>query len=181
MQIFLFLQFWWIQIGQTQQSEGYRNFIVLMEFQYFQIRIVKIVRDEKSGLGLSIKGGAEHSLPIMISQIFKDQAADKTGKLFVGDAIIKGKLINILSRGRLRGLVPLYFQAIFSWFLFLNHVLVFSGVEMGAEYNFVPPIAKMEEIIHQVNRKAIWVISEIKLTRFLKIYNKISEVTISYF
>ena len=57
---------------------------------YSQIRIVKIVRDEKTGLGLSIKGGAEHNLPIMISQIFKDQAADKTGKLFVGDAIIKG-------------------------------------------------------------------------------------------
>ena len=55
-----------------------------------QIRIVKIVRDEKTGLGLSIKGGSEHLLPIMISQIFKDQAADKTGKLFVGDAIIKG-------------------------------------------------------------------------------------------
>ncbi|KAK7602681.1 hypothetical protein V9T40_006655 [Parthenolecanium corni] len=54
-----------------------------------EIRIVKIVRDEKTGLGLSIKGGAEHCLPIMISQIFKDQAADKTGKLFVGDAIIK--------------------------------------------------------------------------------------------
>lgn len=52
---------------------------------------MKIVRDEKTGLGLSIKGGAEHNLPIMISQIFKDQAADKTGKLFVGDAIIKGK------------------------------------------------------------------------------------------
>lgn len=28
----------------------------------------------------------------MISQIFKDQAADKTGKLFVGDAIIKGNI-----------------------------------------------------------------------------------------
>lgn len=62
----------------------------LNRFSALQIRIVKIVRDEKTGLGLSIKGGAEHNLPIMISQIFKDQAADKTGKLFVGDAIIKG-------------------------------------------------------------------------------------------
>lgn len=53
---------------------------------------MKIVRDDKTGLGLSIKGGAEHNLPIMISQIFKDQAADKTGKLFVGDAIIKGNI-----------------------------------------------------------------------------------------
>lgn len=40
---------------------------------------------------MSIKGGAEHKLPILISRIFKDQAADQTGELFVGDAIIKGK------------------------------------------------------------------------------------------
>ncbi|CAH2050965.1 unnamed protein product, partial [Iphiclides podalirius] len=41
------------------------------------------------GLGLSIKGGAEHKLPILISKIYKDQAADQTGQLFVGDAVIK--------------------------------------------------------------------------------------------
>lgn len=51
--------------------------------------MVQIRRDSKSGLGLSIKGGAEHKLPILISKIYKDQAADSTGQLFVGDAIIK--------------------------------------------------------------------------------------------
>lgn len=51
--------------------------------------MIQIRRDRKSGLGLSIKGGAEHGLPILISKIYKDQAADGTGQLFVGDAIIK--------------------------------------------------------------------------------------------
>jgi len=53
---------------------------------------VSVTRQKEGGLGLSIKGGAEHKLPILISRIFKDQAADRTGELFVGDAIIKGKL-----------------------------------------------------------------------------------------
>jgi len=51
--------------------------------------MVQITRQKQGGLGLSIKGGAEHKLPILISRIYKDQAADITGQLFVGDAIIK--------------------------------------------------------------------------------------------
>lgn len=51
--------------------------------------MVQITRQDVGGLGLSIKGGAEHKLPILISRIYKDQAADASGKLFVGDAIIK--------------------------------------------------------------------------------------------
>ena len=57
---------------------------------YSQVRIVGVTRQKVGGLGLSIKGGAEHKLPILISRIFRDQAADQTGQLFVGDAIIKG-------------------------------------------------------------------------------------------
>lgn len=53
--------------------------------------MIQIRRDKNGGLGLSIKGGAEHKLPILISKIYKDQAADITGQLFVGDAIIKVK------------------------------------------------------------------------------------------
>ncbi|KAL1115654.1 hypothetical protein AAG570_005944 [Ranatra chinensis] len=60
-----------------------------------RVRIVGVTRQKIGGLGLSIKGGAEHKLPILISRIFRDQAADQTGQLFVGDAIIKvnGELI----------------------------------------------------------------------------------------
>lgn len=51
--------------------------------------MVQIRRSKDGGLGLSIKGGAEHKLPILISKISKDQSADATGQLFVGDAILK--------------------------------------------------------------------------------------------
>ncbi|XP_014214536.1 gamma-1-syntrophin [Copidosoma floridanum] len=52
-------------------------------------RMVQITRQKVGGLGLSIKGGAEHKLPVLISRIYKGQAADQSGQLFVGDAIIK--------------------------------------------------------------------------------------------
>lgn len=55
--------------------------------------MVQIRRQKVGGLGLSIKGGAEHKLPILISRIYKNQAADQTKELFVGDAIIKGKTL----------------------------------------------------------------------------------------
>ncbi|XP_077990100.1 gamma-2-syntrophin-like [Glandiceps talaboti] len=58
-------------------------------------RIVEIKRQRVGGLGLSIKGGAEHSIPILVSRIFKDQAADQTGQIFVGDAILKVNGVNI--------------------------------------------------------------------------------------
>lgn len=51
--------------------------------------MVQITREQRGGLGLSIKGGAEHKLPILISRIYPGKAADQCGNLFVGDAIIK--------------------------------------------------------------------------------------------
>lgn len=63
--------------------------LIAISIVLVQERMVQIRRDSSSGLGLSIKGGAEHKLPILISKIYKDQAADLTGQLFVGDAIIK--------------------------------------------------------------------------------------------
>ncbi|XP_078503625.1 gamma-2-syntrophin [Lissotriton helveticus] len=58
-------------------------------------RTVTIRRQEIGGLGLSIKGGAENKVPVVISKIFKDQAADQTGMLFVGDALIQVNGINV--------------------------------------------------------------------------------------
>uniref|UniRef100_A0A8B9VNG1 PDZ domain-containing protein n=1 Tax=Anas zonorhyncha TaxID=75864 RepID=A0A8B9VNG1_9AVES len=40
------------------------------------------------GLGISIKGGKENKMPILISKIFKGLAADQTQALYVGDAIL---------------------------------------------------------------------------------------------
>ena len=53
-----------------------------------QKRIVRVIKEENSGLGISIKGGKENKMPILISKIFSGMAADKTGKLYVGDAIL---------------------------------------------------------------------------------------------
>ncbi|KAH3771912.1 hypothetical protein DPMN_173241 [Dreissena polymorpha] len=53
-----------------------------------QRRTVKVLKEENNGLGISIKGGKENKMPILISKIFKGLAADKTGQLYVGDAIL---------------------------------------------------------------------------------------------
>ncbi|XP_043841209.1 gamma-2-syntrophin [Dromiciops gliroides] len=58
-------------------------------------RTVILRRQPVGGLGLSIKGGAEHKVPVVISKIFKDQAADQTGMLFIGDAVIQVNGINV--------------------------------------------------------------------------------------
>lgn len=51
-------------------------------------RNVRVQKEDHNGLGISIKGGSENKMPIIISKIFKDYAADRTGKLYVGDSII---------------------------------------------------------------------------------------------
>lgn len=51
-------------------------------------RIVVIKKKPLEGLGISIKGGKENRMPILISKIFRGLAADLTGQLFVGDAIL---------------------------------------------------------------------------------------------
>ncbi|KAM6459486.1 gamma-2-syntrophin isoform 6-T9 [Liasis olivaceus] len=58
-------------------------------------RTVKLRRQPVGGLGLSIKGGAEHKVPVVISKIFKDQAADQSGMLFIGDAVIQVNGISV--------------------------------------------------------------------------------------
>jgi len=51
-------------------------------------RIVRVVKSDNNGLGISIKGGKENKMPILISKIFKGMAADQTEQLYVGDAIL---------------------------------------------------------------------------------------------
>ncbi|CAL8131650.1 unnamed protein product [Orchesella dallaii] len=53
-----------------------------------ETRLVRVIKTENNGLGISIKGGRENKMPILISKIFKGMAADKTEQLFVGDAIL---------------------------------------------------------------------------------------------
>jgi len=53
-----------------------------------QKRVVRVVKEDNNGLGISIKGGKENKMPILISKIFKGMAADKTNQLYVGDAVL---------------------------------------------------------------------------------------------
>lgn len=51
-------------------------------------RVVRLYKEDANGLGISIKGGRENKMPILISKIFSGMAADKTSQLYVGDAIL---------------------------------------------------------------------------------------------
>lgn len=51
-------------------------------------RIVKICKPADKSLGISIKGGKENRMPILISKVFPELPAYQTNELFVGDAIL---------------------------------------------------------------------------------------------
>lgn len=53
-----------------------------------QKRLIRVIKTDSNGLGISIKGGRENKMPILISKIFKGMAADQTEQLYVGDAIL---------------------------------------------------------------------------------------------
>ena len=53
------------------------------------VRNVVIHKAPGEALGISIKGGAEHRLPVMISALREGGAADVSGACFVGDEILK--------------------------------------------------------------------------------------------
>ena len=53
------------------------------------VRIVTLTRkSSKEGLGISITGGREHGVPILISEIHCNGPAARSGELYVGDAIL---------------------------------------------------------------------------------------------
>lgn len=58
-------------------------------------RCVRVVKQDVGGLGISIKGGKENKMPILISKIFKGLAADQTHALYVGDAILSVNSVNL--------------------------------------------------------------------------------------
>ncbi|XP_049585788.1 beta-1-syntrophin [Syngnathus scovelli] len=58
-------------------------------------RCVKVTKQDVGGLGISIKGGRENKMPILISKIFKGLAADQTQALYVGDAILSVNGFNL--------------------------------------------------------------------------------------
>ena len=77
-----------------EQAEGPLSSVDLVERSRIpeskrSVLVVKPDGATHGGMGISIKGGRENKMPILISKIFKGMAADLTGQLFVGDAILK--------------------------------------------------------------------------------------------
>lgn len=54
----------------------------------FHSQQVRVIKSDNNGLGISIKGGRENRMPILISKIFRGMAADNAKGLYVGDAIL---------------------------------------------------------------------------------------------
>eukprot|EP00794_Sanderia_malayensis_P000542 gene542-1196_t len=52
------------------------------------IRIVEIHREKSQGFGISITGGKEHGVPILISEIHEGMPAHECHDLYIGDAIL---------------------------------------------------------------------------------------------
>ncbi|XP_054164122.1 Golgi-associated PDZ and coiled-coil motif-containing protein-like [Oppia nitens] len=58
-------------------------------------RYVTIDKESNEGIGLSITGGKEHGVPIIISQIHPDTPAARSGALYIGDAILSVNSIDL--------------------------------------------------------------------------------------
>jgi hypothetical protein len=54
-----------------------------------EIRQVLIEKEGKEPLGISITGGKEHGIPILVSEIRRHTPAARCARLYVGDAILK--------------------------------------------------------------------------------------------
>ncbi|XP_051780636.1 Golgi-associated PDZ and coiled-coil motif-containing protein isoform X2 [Erpetoichthys calabaricus] len=59
------------------------------------IRKILLSKEDHEGLGISITGGKEHGVPILISEIHPGQPAERCGGLHVGDAILAVNGINL--------------------------------------------------------------------------------------
>ncbi|XP_061423875.1 LOW QUALITY PROTEIN: Golgi-associated PDZ and coiled-coil motif-containing protein [Lethenteron reissneri] len=60
-----------------------------------QVRKVLLVKADDEGLGISITGGKEHGVPIIVSEIHPGLPAERCGGLYVGDAILAVNGINL--------------------------------------------------------------------------------------
>ena len=55
--------------------------------------MVKLQRQPSGSLGISLKGGTDNNLPILISKVCRNEDDDH---LYIGDAIVKGNTILLI-------------------------------------------------------------------------------------
>jgi len=75
-------------IDENSKHSPYKYHKLVPENLTNEKRMVRVTKTDSGGLGISIKGGKENKMPIIISKIFKGMSADLTEQLFVGDAIL---------------------------------------------------------------------------------------------
>lgn len=63
------------------------------------IRTVTVTREPGEGLGMSVTGGREHGVPILISELEADGPAARTNQLYVGDAILAVNRVDLRQAG----------------------------------------------------------------------------------
>lgn len=63
------------------------------------IRTVTVTREPGEGLGMSVTGGREHGVPILISELEADGPAARTQQLYVGDAILSVNRVDLRQAG----------------------------------------------------------------------------------
>nr|CUU98351.1 hypothetical transcript [Hymenolepis microstoma] len=64
------------------------NSFVVSKEQCNRIRHVTVHRGPTEELGISITGGLEYGVPILISEIIPDQVIHRSGEFYIGDAIL---------------------------------------------------------------------------------------------
>ena len=92
-------------------SDSYICYKFLFHFA-FQLRLIKLQRQPNGSLGISLKGGTDHNLPILISKVCRNEDDDH---LYIGDAIVKG---NLNYRTEILGLLIMqfYLYCIYQYF-----------------------------------------------------------------
>ncbi|CDQ83260.1 unnamed protein product [Oncorhynchus mykiss] len=75
----------------------FKYYFTKVNSHFLKHRTVVLRRQAARGLGISIKGGAEHKVPVVISKIFKDQAVDMTGTSLGGQDTVVAPLMRPVS------------------------------------------------------------------------------------
>lgn len=113
-------------------------------------RCVRVVKQDVGGLGISIKGGKENKMPILISKIFKGLAADQTNALYVGDAILSVNGVNLRDATHDEAVQGLKRA---------GRVVTLEGRRDTCEVGGEEPLSLINSVVWAVFIGAIWIIN----------------------
>uniref|UniRef100_H2YVJ7 PDZ domain-containing protein n=1 Tax=Ciona savignyi TaxID=51511 RepID=H2YVJ7_CIOSA len=74
--------------NKLPQQQKHQNPVAVSNHGVGEVRKITINKSISEGLGISITGGREHGVPILVSEIHEGAVVDRTGGLYVGDAIL---------------------------------------------------------------------------------------------